>query len=112
MLLYTSQGINYGSSNFYPGSTPLSLNVWSHVAVTYDGTNLRSYVNGTLVTTFAYTPVRAFEDCTFAIGAEFDAGNAGTPGNYFNGYIQDVRISTGLVRYTSSFTPPTTLLLG
>jgi len=111
-LMYTSQGINYGNSNYYSGSAPLTLNVWNHIAVTYDGTNLKSYVNGTLRTTNAYTPVVALEDCTFVIGAEFDGGNAGTPGNYFNGYIQDVRVSTGLVRYTANFTPPTALLKG
>jgi len=112
VLLYTSQGINYGDSNYYSGSAPLTLNVWNHIAVTYDGTNLKSYVNGTLRTTNAYTPVVTLEDCTFVLGAEFDGGNAGAPGNYFNGYIQDVRVSTGLVRYTSNFTPPTALLEG
>ena len=111
VLVYTGDGIYYGASSF-PGSAPLSVNVWNHVAVTYDGTNLRSYVDGILRTTNAYTPSKPLEDCVFAIAAEFDSANAGTPGNYFNGYIQDVRVSTGLVRYTSNFTPPTALLGG
>lgn len=35
----------------------MSTNTWTHLAATTDGTNLRSYVNGALVDTRAYTTV-------------------------------------------------------
>ncbi|HEV2210475.1 MAG TPA: LamG-like jellyroll fold domain-containing protein [Verrucomicrobiae bacterium] len=35
-----------GGFIFYTGTTPVSLNHWYHVALTYDGTTLKLYVNG------------------------------------------------------------------
>ena len=36
-----------------PGTSSVPLNAWTHLAATYDGSALRLYVNGALVTTFA-----------------------------------------------------------
>ena len=47
-----------GEILFYDGawkgtSTTLSLNAWTHVAVTWDGTSVRTYINRVLVSTVA-----------------------------------------------------------
>ena len=41
----------YGLSNpgYHTATTALALNTWSHVAATYDGTNVRIYINGNQV---------------------------------------------------------------
>lgn len=42
-----------GSGSFL-FSTPRTLTTWTHLALTYDGTNVRCYVNGSLVNTTAW----------------------------------------------------------
>lgn len=48
------QGYIHSGSTFYGGTTGSILvptNVWSHIAMTYDGANIRTYINGTPDTT-------------------------------------------------------------
>ena len=92
------------------GVTDLSTGSWYHIALVYDGSTGRYYINGSLDTTFSGSINTALADCTLLIGAEADAANGGSPGNYFNGYLEDLRITAGLARYTSNFTPPTASL--
>lgn len=66
--------------------TTHSLNVWYHVVGTYDGTNMKIYVNGVLKNT---------KQQTGAIGGSSTSGKIGTyTGSTYNldGKIQDVRI--------------------
>ena len=74
---------------------------WSHVAGTRDAGVTRVFIDGTLrgsVTNAATgTPGTA---C--AVGARDSAGN-----NPFNGYIDELRVTKGIARYTANFTPPT-----
>ena len=84
-------------------SSPITYNVWSHAALVSDGTTLKAFINGNeyASTTAPSTPLA---DCVLGIGTEFDAANGGTPGNYYTGYISDIRISDTAL-YTSAFTP-------
>ena len=65
----------------------LALNVWTHVATTYDGANQRLYVNGVLVGSRAQTGNIAVSNSPLRIG-----GNNVFGGEFFNGRIDEVRV--------------------
>lgn len=48
-------GFNGGTYREVAGGAAIPLNTWTHLAMTYDGSNLRMYRNGTLVATVAST---------------------------------------------------------
>lgn len=89
--------------------TPLSTGQWYHLAVTYvaASTATRLFIDGTLNTsTSSYSAFpKNSGTLTLALGWQPYAGAAG---DYLNGYMNDFRITKGVARYTSSFTPPGT----
>jgi hypothetical protein len=68
------------------GTSPLPLNTWTHLAATYDGANLRLYVNGVQAGSRAQTGSMLTSTRALRIG-----GNL-VWGEYLNGLIDDVRI--------------------
>jgi len=91
----TSQRINATGTNWNNGA-------WNHIAVTRSGNSVRMFFNGTQVgstytTSFSY----GANNSGFIIGVNNDGSGP------LNGYIDDLRITKGIARYTSSFTPPT-----
>jgi len=81
----------------------VSLNTWSHIAVTREGQVLRVFING----------VKSIEvNSAATLWAENDGGyfgiGAGSGNNRFGvGNIDEVRIIEGSPIYTTNFTPPT-----
>ncbi len=75
-----------GAYNTAAGTGALALNAWSHLASTYDGKNLRFYLNGSQVSTKALTGSMPTTANPLRIG-----GNA-VWGEYFSGLIDEVRI--------------------
>ena len=68
------------------GTAAVANNVWTYLAATYDGANLRLYVNGTLVSTRAVSGSMSASTGALRIG-----GNA-TWGEWFGGLIDNVRV--------------------
>lgn len=76
---------NDGTSNYDGGS--LTLNQWTHVAFTYDGTSLRVYKDGVETAQFAVTGEVVASSLPTVLG------NVNTSDNrYWNGELDDVRI--------------------
>ncbi len=68
------------------GKSSLPVNVWSHLATTYDGVTQKFYLNGTLIASRAQSG--AIETSTGALRI----GGDSIWGEYFKGMIDDVRI--------------------
>lgn len=83
-------------------SPAFTLNQWNHVAVVRSGTTVLLFLNGTLVnTTTAIT--NSISSSTFSIGSRAAA-------LYFPGHISNLRLTPGVVLYSSNFTPSVTPL--
>jgi hypothetical protein len=87
------------------GASAVSLNVWTHIALSYDGTTVRQFINGVLSISLPQTVAAPSTTPSLAIG-ELVGATAGAT-NAFSGYLDDIRITKGVCRYTSTFTAPT-----
>ena len=84
--------------------TALSNNTWYHVAVTRSGNTWRLFLNGTQEDSVTQSDQLTDSGSTTRLG---NYGPSGSASHGLNGYIEDFRITKGLARYTSNFTPPT-----
>jgi hypothetical protein len=82
-----------------------SIGQWYHVAATRAGNTFTLFIDGVQILSFSYGGSLAAYTGVTAIG--FDGGAGGAFASYMNGYIDDLRITKGLARYTANFTPPT-----
>jgi hypothetical protein len=89
------------SSTFAP-----NLDQWYDVAVDFDGTTYRLYIDGVVVG--SSTTIRTLHNSTapFSVGAQSDGSYA------FNGHAGAVRVTDGVARYAGAYTPATEALSG
>jgi hypothetical protein len=93
-LPYISNDISY---SFTP-----TLNTWYHLACTRESGTIRLFVNGVLVATQTNNTKNYSSNEVVRLG--YSHSN-----NFLNGYVDDVRVTKGVARYTASFTPPAAL---
>jgi hypothetical protein len=98
-FLYTYDG---SSENKIQDPNVLSTGQWYHIAVVINGTSLVLYKNGVSVASATLSGAIATSNRPFVMGS-----NQSLSSGYANGYIDDLRITKGIARYTSTFTPPT-----
>ena len=90
----------YGNGVKGNAANSLVGNTWTHLAVTRSGSNNFVFLSGTLFNTFSYGNTLTSGNVT--IGSDVAASNA------FTGFIEEVRITNGIARYTNNFSVPTT----
>ena len=106
MLIHSNGTIHCNVDGTYNNSTnSVSLNQWSHLAMVRDGNSIKRYINGV--------------DAGNTLAFSGSVGNVTNQGLYigesgteysnrgFNGYMDEIRISKGVARYTTAFTPQT-----
>ncbi len=104
-------GVYETSSDFYlwfqwteggvADNVTLSTDTWYHAAVVRNGSQIQLFWNGTALGTTAIT-----DDVDVTTNLRIGGVDAPTGyEDYFNGWIDDLRISNGVARYWANFTP-------
>jgi hypothetical protein len=82
----------------------MSNNTWYHLAISRSNSDLHVFVDGNEVSGSPFSNSNAYNTSVVYIGA--------SPGvNYLGGHIDELRISKGVARYTTTFDPPLSPLL-
>lgn len=122
MFAQLTQFINYFICAYRPGSTSsfvkfshtwatsgegvtayspdIPRNQWSHVAVVRSNGQVKVYGNG--VSGSPVSNTQNFTNTTYPVFV----GSTGTTTSQFEGYIDDLRVTKGVARYTKNFLPP------
>lgn len=79
-------------------TTPVT-GTWYHVAVVKNSGTVKLYINGTEEASSADTN-------NYTEGVRYVGGNYNGTSEHYYGYVDELRISKGISRWTSNFTPP------
>ena len=90
----------YAANTAVSGSSfTLTSDTWYHAAMVRNSGTTKLYIDG--------SEEISVSDTHNYVGTYMAIGGYYTTGYLHNGYIQDLRVTKGLARYTSNFTPPT-----
>ena len=100
-------GVWNSGSTILASSSAIPQTQWAHLALTRNSSNtINVWIDG--VDKGSVSNSNTFIPGTHGI----KIGSENPLGFYFNGYMSDIRITNGLARYTSAFTPPAAALGG
>ena len=89
-----------GVTTYSFAATNYNDSAWHHIAVTRSGTTVRGFVDGVQIGSSA-TVSTSFTARKTIAGGQF------RDNSFIQGYIDDLRVTKGVARYTANFTPPT-----
>ena len=98
--------LSYNANGSVPitGGTVINTGTWYHFALARSGTSTKLFLNGT-------QQGSTYSDSTnYIVGdnrPRIATGGYGSGVANFDGYLDDIRITKGVARYTANFTPPT-----
>lgn len=130
ITLYDSSGITFAGSsngtafdisNITTSGVTFSQNTWYHLAIVRNGTSFKIYIDGTerangtssssIFVPSAINGSYYYNNVNFGV-IYYPVNTWGTGPYGFVGYQDEIRISKGIARYTSNFTPSTTPFTG
>ena len=97
----STSGVYQAPRDIISANNVITPNTWNHVALTRSGNTWTIWANGVSVGTSSLSGSLWSSTAALTIGA------ANNSAQYFNGYIDDVRMTTGVARYSSNFTTVT-----
>ena len=95
--LNSSRQLGYYGATETNTTATVPLSTWTHVAISRSSGTTRLFISGDLSATVADGNNKSINGCY--IGRVYDNANPA-----FSGYIDDLRITKGVARYTESFT--------
>ncbi len=102
-------GVQGGASSYIEtAASTITTSTWYHIAVTKTSTNTHTiYLNGVSQATpsTAGTMPSSYPAGVVSVGAQSSGSGS------LDGFIDDLRITKGVARYTANFTPPTAAFL-
>jgi hypothetical protein len=105
LTFYQSKIVFFSNISLAKSSTStLTNNTWYHFAICRSGSTLKLFVDG-------MEEYSGTDTTNYTSSQSFNAGDrqaSDLSGQFpLNGYIDDLRITKGIARYTANFTPPT-----
>lgn len=94
-------------TNVLTTSLTLTPGTFKHLAISKEGTSLRFFADGILLSTQTHSATIFNSTAPLRVAASARAGL-----NQFLGNLDDVRITKGEARYTANFTPPASIVGG
>ena len=88
-----------GTSVTINATSAITASTWQHVALCRASGTLRLFVNG--------SSVGSVSNSTSLTGQQIWIGDNNNGSFFYEGYLDDLRITKGYARYTATFTPPT-----
>jgi hypothetical protein len=98
----TASTIFVNNTSLGSASSFISLNTWHHLALTRQGTSVKYFIDGTQRLTATVSGTVNSTAAASRIGKINITTDQG-----MRGYVDEVRITKGVARYTADFTPPT-----
>lgn len=100
-FITSGDGTSSGGFDILASTTAVNDNVWHHFAFVRSGNTKYVFIDGIKEAEVSYTS-SLYENTTddLYVGSEADNGA------YFDGYIDELRVSKGIARWTENFVPP------
>ena len=103
MQIANAAGTAWAIDTSDSGLPALTINAWYHVALVRSGSSFQIFQNGVAGTASTFAG-----NITHNTAPTYIGKSDGSAGNQFwNGYIDELRVTRGVARYTSTFTPRT-----
>lgn len=100
-LRYYSKGLSNTMPINYAWLS-LTTGQWYHVALVRTGTTFHAFIDGVIIAT-----ATGITGSNYDSGYTLTVGYTGDPTAYSSWYMDEVRLSKGIARWTEDFTPPT-----
>ena len=97
-------GISTAGGGIASWSASLSINIWYHLAIVRENDDWKLFVDG--VSQGTVVNAATFPNLSSPLYIGVDWYNS-SPSSQSKGYMDELRLSKGIARWTSNFTPPT-----